>query len=156
MLAYKYIASKQRGRIMKSEDCIFFQLAKASQLGSRFLNQKVGELNITPVQAMVLGFLNDEDGVTASELGKRTELDSATMTGIVDRLEAAQLVERRGHPADRRSIEIHLTERGRTLADGAVRLIAEANREFLRILTEHEQEELRAMIRKLRDRGNRG
>lgn len=141
---------------MKPEDCIFFQLAKAGQLGSRFLNQKVAELNITPVQAMVLAFLNEEDGITASELGKRTELDSATMTGIVDRLETARLVERRGHPADRRSIEIHLTERGRTLADGAARLIAEANREFLNILTEREQEELRAMIRKLRDRANRG
>jgi len=141
---------------MKPEDCIFFQLAKASQLGSRFLNQKVSEMNITPVQAMVLGFLNEEDGITASELGKRTELDSATMTGIVDRLEAAGLVERRGHPADRRSIEIHLTERGRTLADGAVRLIVEANREFLNILTEREREELRATIRKLRDRANRG
>ena len=141
---------------MKPEDCIFFQLAKASQLGSRFLNQKVSEMNITPVQAMVLGFLNEEDGITASELGKRTELDSATMTGIVDRLEAAGLVERRGNPADRRSIEIHLTERGRILADGAVRLILEANREFLNILTEREQEELRATIRKLRDRANRG
>lgn len=141
---------------MKPEDCIFFQLAKASQLGSRFLNQKVSEMNITPVQAMVLGFLNEEDGITASELGKRTELDSATMTGIVDRLEAAGLVERRGHPADRRSIEIHMTERGRTLADGAVRLIVEANREFLNILTEREREELRATIRKLRDRANRG
>ncbi len=141
---------------MKPGDCIFFQLAKASQLGSRFLNQKVAEMNITPVQAMVLGFLNEEDGITASELGKRTELDSATMTGIVDRLEAAGLVERRGHPADRRSIEIHLTERGRTLADGAVRLIVEANKEFLNILTEREREELRATIRKLRDRANRG
>lgn len=141
---------------MKPEDCIFFQLAKVSQLGSRFLNQKVAERNITPVQAMVLGFLNEEDGITASELGKRTELDSATMTGIVDRLEAAGLVERRGHPADRRSIEIHLTKRGRTLADGTVRLIVEANREFLNILTEREQEELRAAIRKLRDRANRG
>jgi len=116
----------------------------------------VAELNITPVQAMVLGFLNEEDGITASELGKRTELDSATMTGIVDRLEAAGLVERRGHPADRRSIEIHLTKRGRTLADGVVRRIVEANREFLNILTEREQEELRAAIRKLRDRANRG
>ena len=96
---------------MKLDYCIFFQLAKANQIGSRFLGQKVAELNITPVQALVLGFLRDEDRITSSELGKRTELDSATLTGIIDRLEAAELIERRGNPADRRSIHVHLTER---------------------------------------------
>lgn len=135
---------------MKLDYCIFFQLAKANQLGSRFLGQKVAELNITPVQALVLGFLSDEDRITSSELGKRTELDSATLTGIIDRLEAAELIERRGNPADRRSIQVHLTERGRFLGAEAVRLIAEANVEFLKMLTEKERGELRRLIRKLR------
>ena len=140
---------------MKPEDCIFFQLAKAHQLGSRFLAQKVAALNITPVQALVLGFLADEDGITSSELGKRTELDSATMTGLLDRLEAARLLERRVHPAERRSIQIDLTDPGRTLAAEAVRSIVEANREFLDILTERERKELRGLIRKLRDQSGR-
>jgi len=141
---------------VKPEDCIFFLLAKAHQTGSRFLAQKVAALNITPVQALVLGFLADEDGITSSELGKRTELDSATMTGLLDRLEAARLLERRVHPADRRSIQIHLTDPGRTLAAEAVRSIVEANREFLDILTERERKELRGLIRKLRDQTGRG
>jgi DNA-binding MarR family transcriptional regulator len=139
-----------RGRFLKLDYCIFFQLAKANQIGSRFLAQKVATLNITPVQALVLGFLRDEDRITSGELGKRTELDSATLTGIIDRLEAAELIERRGNPADRRSIHVHLTERGRFLGTEAVRLIAEANVEFLKMLTEKERGELRRLIRKLR------
>ncbi len=135
---------------MKLDYCIFFQLAKAHQIGSRFLAQKVAELNITPVQAMVLGFLRDEDRITSGELGKRTELDSATLTGIIDRLEAAELIERRGNPADRRSIQVHLTERGRSLGAKAVQLIAEANVTFLEMLTEKERGELRRLIGKLR------
>ena len=135
---------------MKLDYCIFFQLAKANQIGSRFLAQKVAKLNITPVQALVLGFLRDEDRITSGELGKRTELDSATLTGIIDRLEAAQLIERHGNPADRRSIHVHLTERGRILGEEAVRLIAKANVEFLEVLTEKERGELRRLIRKLR------
>lgn len=141
---------------MKPDFCIFFLLSKANQMSIRFLAQKVAELSITPVQALVLGFLSDEDRITSSELGKRTELDSATMTGILDRLEAAGLIERQGNPADRRSIKIHLTEQGKALAGEAVRIIAEANREFLAILTEQEQEELRSLIRKLRDQSGRG
>jgi len=135
---------------LKLDYCIFFQLAKANQIGSRFLAQKVAELNITPVQAMVLGFLRDEDRITSSELGKRTELDSATLTGIIDRLEAAKLIERRGNPADRRSIQVYLTERGRSLGARAVQLIAEANVTFLEMLTEKERGELRRIIKKLR------
>jgi DNA-binding MarR family transcriptional regulator len=135
---------------LKLDYCIFFQLAKAHQIGSRFLAQKVAKLNITPVQALVLGFLRDEDRITSGELGKRTELDSATLTGIIDRLEAAQLIERHGNPADRRSIHVHLTERGRILGEEAVRLIAKANVEFLEVLTEKERGELRRLIRKLR------
>jgi MarR family transcriptional regulator, organic hydroperoxide resistance regulator len=136
---------------LKLDNCIFFQLAKANQIGSRFLGQKVAKLNITPVQALVLGCLSDEDRITSSELGKRTELDSATLTGIIDRLEAAELIERRGNPADRRSINVHLTERGRSLGAKAVKLIADANVKFLEMLTEKERGELRRLIRKLRD-----
>jgi len=99
---------------------------------------------------MVLGFLSDEDRITSSELGKRTELDSATLTGIIDRLEAAGLIGRRDNPADRRSIQVYLTERGRLLGTKAVRLITEANVKFLEMLTEQEGIELRRIIRKLR------
>ncbi|HOO89284.1 MAG TPA: MarR family transcriptional regulator [Syntrophales bacterium] len=141
---------------MKPDSCIFFMLNKANQLGIRFLAQKVAELNITPVQALVLGFLNDEDEISSRELGRRTELDSATMTGIIDRLEAAELIERRGNPADRRSIKVHLTEQGRALAGEAVRVITEANQKFLGVLSQNEQGELRNLIRKLRDQTGRG
>jgi MarR family transcriptional regulator, organic hydroperoxide resistance regulator len=135
---------------MNETDCIFFQLAKANQTASRFLGQKVSELNITPVQAMVLGFLDEEDRITSSELGKRTELDSATLTGLLDRLETAELIERQGNPDDRRSIHIHLTPKGKLMSAGATRVIAEANREFLEVLADGEKIDLYRMIKKLR------
>ncbi len=135
---------------MDSDRCIFFQLAKANQLAGKFLGQKVANLNITPVQALTLGFLNEEDQIAASELGRKTELDSATLTGILDRLETARLIERHNNPDDRRSILIYLTESGKVVAMKAARLIVEANQEFLRNLTEEESHFLHEMIRKLR------
>lgn len=133
-----------------SDRCIFFQLAKANQLAGKFLGQKVAVLNITPVQALVLGFLNEEDRIAASELGRKTELDSATLTGILDRLETALLIERHNNPGDRRSILIHLTESGRFVAMKAAELIVEANKEFLKNFTEEESHFLHEMIGKLR------
>jgi DNA-binding MarR family transcriptional regulator len=135
---------------MKKTDCIFFQFAKANQIASRFLSQKVSQLNVTSVQAMVLGFLDDEDRITSSELGKRTELDSATLTGILDRLEAAGFIERKGNPDDRRSISIHLTKQGKLMSREATRVITEANLDFLKVLTDAQKRDLRGIIKKLR------
>ena len=135
---------------MQEKDCIFFQFAKAYQLSSRFLTQKVSELNLTAVQAMVLGFLTEEDQITSSELGKRTELDSATLTGILDRLEAAGYLERKSNPDDRRSIHIHLTAKGKVLGREATRVLTDANEEFLQVLTDKQKQELRHLISTLR------
>lgn len=135
---------------MDEKDCIFFQFAKTYQLSSRFLSQKVSELNLTSVQAMILGFLNIEDQITSSELGKRAELDSATLTGILDRLESAGFIERRGNPDDRRSIYIHLTKKGKAMSGEATRVIAEANTEFLQVLTDNQKRDLYNIIKKLR------
>jgi len=135
---------------MQESDCIFFQLAKANQLASRFLSQKVAELNLTPVQALVLGFLHQEDQITSSELGRKTELDSATLTGILDRLETAGFIERKNNPDDRRSIHIHLTPKGNALSREAIQAIVIANVEFLQVLTKEQKRDLFDIIRKLR------
>ena len=135
---------------MRGDDCIFFQFAKAYQLSSRFLTQKVSELNLTSVQAMVLGFLTEEDQISSSELGKRAELDSATLTGILDRLEAAGFLERKSNPDDRRSIHIHLTPKGKALGRETTELLITANREFLQMLNEKQIKELFSIIQTLR------
>lgn len=135
---------------MQEMDCIFFQFAKANQLASRFLSQKVAELSLTPVQALVLSFLHVEDQITSSELGRKTELDSATITGILDRLEAAGFIERKNNPDDRRSIHIHLTPKGNELSKAAIEMIDAANKEFLRVLTKEQRRDLFEIIKKLR------
>ena len=135
---------------MKETDCIFFQLAKANQLAGRFLGAKVSPLNITSVQAMVLVFLDVADRFTSSERVKKTELDSATLSGILDRLEAAGFIERKGNPDDRRSVRIHLTAKGKVMSREAKKMISEANLEFLEILTAAQKSDLHTIIKKLR------
>jgi DNA-binding MarR family transcriptional regulator len=135
---------------MKAEDCIFFQLAKASQAGARFWLKKVSVLDLTTVQGMVICFLYENDRLTSSELGKKTDLDSATLTGVLDRLEAGGFVERRQNPEDRRSIRIHLTEKGRTTGEKVAKLMEEANAEFLRGFNASEEVALRSLLNRIR------
>jgi DNA-binding MarR family transcriptional regulator len=140
---------------MKADECIFFQLAKAGQLGSRFWGHKVSDLNVTPVQAMVLRFLYDQDQITSIDLGKKTELDSATLTGVIDRLENAGLIDRKDNPHDRRSIQIYLTEKGKITCGEVARRMEEANADFLKAFTPQESGELRRLINTLRNQSLR-
>jgi len=146
--------SISEGAIMKADDCIFFQLAKASQTGARFWGHKVSGLGLTAVQAMIIRFLFDNDRITSSDLGMRVSLDSAPLTGILDRLESAKLVERQQNPTDRRAIQIHLTEKGRTTGQEVARVMEKANSEFLSILNKDEEKELRCLLNKVRHRSS--
>lgn len=135
---------------MKVDECIFFLMAKCSQAGSRFWGQRVAHLGVTPVQAMVLAFLAEEDGITSRRLGERVVLDSATLTGILDRLAATDLIERRSNPEDRRSIKIGLTPAGKQVAETIRASLEEANREFLMDMSREEEAMLRGLLRRLR------
>ncbi len=116
---------------MMTRDCIFFQLAKAHQTASRFWKDRLAPLRLTTAQATVLAFLNEEDGITSAELGKRLQLDSATLTGLINRLEAAGLVARRKDREDRRAVRVALTPPGRGLGKQVVDLTTRAHHEFL-------------------------
>ena len=132
---------------MKVQDCIFFQLAKASQAGSGFWAKKVEHLGVTASQAMVLNFLGEEDCVPSHVLGRKLQITSATMTGILDRLEKMTLIERQRHPEDRRAILICLTPQGLSHAREINGIMVEANKEFLSQLGAKQSQNFKALLK---------
>lgn len=99
------------------EDCISFLVGKAAQQVARRARDKLTPHGVTPAQYAVLRVLWEGDGRSGAELGARLVLDSATITGLVDRLEAAGLLARGGDEADRRVHRVFLAERGRALRE---------------------------------------
>ena len=134
---------------MKIEECIFYQLSKANQAAARFLSEKLAPAGVTSVQGVVLNFLSEEDEITSKQLGERTKLDSATLTGLLDRLEAMGLVERRPNPADRRAISICLTKNGKKVASDVHRTILTANRELLSGFGSQEERGFKTMLKRI-------
>ncbi|BBO73167.1 MarR family transcriptional regulator [Desulfosarcina widdelii] len=135
---------------MNVRDCIFFQLTKASQTGAEFWTKKVKHLNVTASQAMVLNFLGEEDRLLANSLRQKLQITSATMTGILDRLEKLELIERQPHPDDRRAILVCLTDRGRQCATEINSIMVQANEEFLSGFNPEESGCLHQMLERIR------
>ncbi len=136
---------------MIPEECIFFKISRVAQKASRFWNSMLQDLNLTPVQGLVLLFLNDQDQVTFSELSRRSGLDSATLTGIIDRLERSNLIMRMQKPGDRRAFLICLTVEGGRTAETVDGIAEIANRDFLSILTKTERSGFIQVLDKIRD-----
>lgn len=134
---------------METQDCIFFQLSRAGRAGARFWQKKVAKFGVTPAQGLVLLFLSEEDRVTSRHLGEKTEFDSATLTGVLDRLAKAELIERRSNPDDRRAILVCLTPKGRETAGRIADIIERENQAFLSNLTKEEGLILRSLLQKL-------
>lgn len=87
---------------------------------------------------------------TPGELSREVMLTSGAMTNRLDRLERAELVERRRPvDGDRRSIRIHLTRTGRGLIDEAIASRLEAAGAALEALEAGERDALAAALRKL-------
>ena len=89
---------------------LLFQLT--GDLRQRFVDRSA-EFDLTFAQAMAMRELDQP--MPMGELAERLCCDASNVTGIVDRLEARGLVERRVAPDDRRVKQLVLTDSGRTL-----------------------------------------
>jgi DNA-binding MarR family transcriptional regulator len=80
---------------------------------------------LTVPQVIVLQSVHDLGEVTTGEISKRVSLSQATVTSILDRLEARGLIERYRSNADRRVVHSRLTKEGRALLRKAPPLLHE-------------------------------
>ena len=98
-------------------------LSRAGQAVSRYSRDVVAAHGLTVTSMGVLGALADGEAVSHRELSGNLGVAPATLTPVVDALEAVGELARERDPADRRVVRLRITERGRLrLADahGAV------------------------------------
>ena len=72
----------------------------------------LSEMGLSPQQSMAISTLRPGEPMPMSALAEAMHCDNSNITGIVDRLEAAGLAERRPHEGDRRVKAVVLTEKG--------------------------------------------
>ncbi|MFF3753813.1 MarR family winged helix-turn-helix transcriptional regulator [Streptomyces sp. NPDC002018] len=102
---------------------------------------------LTGAQARVLRLLSLEP-IPMRRIAQKLKCEPSNVTGIVDRLEARDLVERRPDPADRRVKLAAPTEKGRATA-ALLRDSLDFAREPLAELSDEERGVLRDLLRRM-------
>ncbi|MBD3176591.1 MAG: MarR family transcriptional regulator [Armatimonadia bacterium] len=92
------------------------------------------------------------DGLAPSEIAERAQVTRATVTGLIDGLEADGLVERRPSIDDRRRILVQLTPAGRRLMGRLLPKHMERMTRVMQALTLEEARELRDFATRMKAR----
>ena len=96
-----------------------FALYAASNRMTRLYRPELAPLGLTYPQYLVLLALWEQSPQCVSDLGLRLGLDSGTLTPLLKRMQAHDLVERRRCGEDERKVLIALTARGESLREPA-------------------------------------
>ena len=90
-----------------------YLLAASAALFQRKVMAGLSDSGLTAGQPKVLDYLGLHDGSMQKDIAAGCQIDPATLTGLLNRMEEKGLIQRRVQPGDRRSFHVYLTEQGR-------------------------------------------
>ena len=96
-----------------------FAIYSTAHAFNRVYKPLLDKLGLTYPQYLVMLVLWERDGVSVKNIGERLFLDSGTLTPLLKRLEAVELIQRTRSTEDERQVLIALTSRGQALREKA-------------------------------------
>jgi len=96
---------------------ISWLLADASRLIRKLADRRLGTIGVTRAQWQALANLRRIGPMTQAALAEMMEVETATIARLIDRLEAAGLIERKAEAQDRRVKLVTMTDKAAALMD---------------------------------------
>jgi MarR family transcriptional regulator, organic hydroperoxide resistance regulator len=115
----------------------------------RYLQAKIGPYGVTLGMWYFMRALWEEDGLTQAELSRRIGTMEPTTVSAIQAMERNGFVERVRNEADRRKVNIHLTEKGRRLQAKLLPLAVEVVESAVHGFSERETKLLAALLRQI-------
>ena len=106
-------------RQLRLDDQLCFALYAATNAVTRTYRPLLAKIGITYPQYLVMLVLWQHGPNSVGDVGKRLHLAASAITPLVDQLERAGMVARARGTADRRVVQVRLTDKGRELERSA-------------------------------------
>jgi DNA-binding MarR family transcriptional regulator len=107
---------------LKLENQICFPLYAASRLIIRAYQEDLDKLGITYPQYLVLMLLWEHEEMTVNKIAEKLILNTNTVTPLLKRMEADQILTRIQSKTDQRKVNIALTEKGKAMQTEAAHI----------------------------------
>ena len=99
---------------------VWFRFLRLESRIQSAVADRLRTIGLSVPQCDVLTTLTETEGISQQELAQRLYVTKGNISGLLDRLARAGLVERRSTAADRRQYAIYLTAEGRAAAERAI------------------------------------
>lgn len=120
---------------------------------SKLINVTLADIDIDVkfphIEIMTL--LKEDSTLHPAEIGSKLQIAKAQMTHLIDKLVELGLVARSFGKADRRTINVTLTDKGRSFLEKHENIVFNAVGEYISGLKENDLETLSTSLRNLRD-----
>jgi len=110
-------AGPYRVETFRAGESIGYLIKRVRSAHAAAVDKEVAKFDLSHEQCGILVMIAHQVGVTAADLSREWDCDTGSMTRMIDRLEAKELVRRTRRAGDRRRVPLELTEAGRELAD---------------------------------------
>jgi DNA-binding MarR family transcriptional regulator len=133
---------------MAIEDRFIFLISKVCQKLIINLQKSFSEssIEVTPIQVMLLFFLQKNDGSSLTQISQGLMLENPTVTGLIDRLEKLGYVKRSDHPNDRRVYLVYITDKGKKVANKALPIVKGLNEQIKEGYSKEEIENFKKVL----------
>lgn len=127
-----------------------FLVHEVARLLRRNFDRRVSGLGLTQAQWRTLAYLARHEGINQTSLAELLEVKPITLARLLDRLEEAGWVERRGDPADRRVFRLYLTEAAQPLLVEMEQIAAKTRQDALAGLGRDERRQVLNLLSSLK------
>lgn len=128
-----------------------YWLIMAQQAYTRAFTAQIAPHGITFRQAEVLGWLSLEGPLSQADLATRMFIEPPGLVGVLDRMEASGLIERRNDPNDRRKNLIHPLAAAEEVWEKLAQCGRYVREQARRGMTDEEVETLKRLLNRLRE-----
>jgi MarR family transcriptional regulator, transcriptional regulator for hemolysin len=129
---------------------ICFEMYDVARLLRKTMNERARELKLTQAQWRTLIHLTRMQGCRQADLADVLEVRPITLARLIDKLENAELVERKRHPTDRRAVQLYLKPAATSIMDRVLGIGTEVSESAMAGLSDEQREELLDNLQKMR------
>jgi DNA-binding MarR family transcriptional regulator len=126
-----------------------FLLSQVGSHAARKFAERLAPLRLSPPHAGILRVLRKSGGLSQQGLAEVLHMHPSALVALIDELEQRGLVKRRDNLDDRRTYELHLTDKGQVALRDVGRVGQEHNESLCAALSPPEREQLTEFLQRI-------